>query len=393
MVFQENIIVRIRFITDKEGKVHRETTRTVQDVKNLGDRIKINTKIFRGHKLITKETATKMRGFRMELLSVMFFGMQLQRIFKGLTQTSMEWMGVNDILSAFLGLVFLPVANAILNTILWLWDIWDKLPEPIKEFIRILVVVIGALGTALFIFGAFKLGIIGLGMAFGPILAILGGPLTIAILAIIGLVAALWYAWNANLGGIQEKTRAVFDWISEKISYTIGFIKYIIFSFLDLFKAIWEGRWSDAWTIIQNIFGRIKDFIGGLGSWFYNIAKDLLQRFIDGIWSLAGAVKDAFWNILPDWLKNAIKGIGAFAGTIASFFRGLFPMQHGGIVTRPTPALIGEKGPEAVIPLDRIGNIGGIYVNINTTTIGGNVDTIAREVAEKFAFELSRVRY
>lgn len=29
----------------------------------------------------------------------------------------------------------------------------------------------------------------------------------------------------------------------------------------------------------------------------------------------------------------------------------MFPMAEGGIVTGPTPALIGEAGPEAVIPL------------------------------------------
>ena len=37
-------------------------------------------------------------------------------------------------------------------------------------------------------------------------------------------------------------------------------------------------------------------------------------------------------------------------------FNNLFygtPMAEGGIVTRPTNAVIGEKGPEAVIPLDR----------------------------------------
>jgi hypothetical protein len=31
------------------------------------------------------------------------------------------------------------------------------------------------------------------------------------------------------------------------------------------------------------------------------------------------------------------------------------PMAAGGIVTQPTSALIGESGPEAVIPLDQLG--------------------------------------
>ncbi len=39
-------------------------------------------------------------------------------------------------------------------------------------------------------------------------------------------------------------------------------------------------------------------------------------------------------------------------------------MADGGIVTSPTIAMIGEAGPEAVIPLDRMKNSGGITVNV-----------------------------
>jgi hypothetical protein len=35
------------------------------------------------------------------------------------------------------------------------------------------------------------------------------------------------------------------------------------------------------------------------------------------------------------------------------------PAQHGGIFRRPTLAMIGEAGPEAVMPLSRLGNLGG----------------------------------
>ncbi len=44
---------------------------------------------------------------------------------------------------------------------------------------------------------------------------------------------------------------------------------------------------------------------------------------------------------------------------------------EGGIVTAPTRAIIGEAGPEAVVPLDRYGSLGGTTYNI---TIQGSVD-------------------
>jgi len=56
------------------------------------------------------------------------------------------------------------------------------------------------------------------------------------------------------------------------------------------------------------------------------------------------------------------------------------PLAAGGIVTRPTLALVGESGPEAVIPLSRSG--GGVGSNV-TININGGLDSseaIARRV-------------
>jgi SLT domain-containing protein len=49
-------------------------------------------------------------------------------------------------------------------------------------------------------------------------------------------------------------------------------------------------------------------------------------------------------------------------------------MAAGGIVTGPTLALIGERGPEAVIPLDRMRNQGGQNITVNVT---GGISTSA----------------
>lgn len=46
--------------------------------------------------------------------------------------------------------------------------------------------------------------------------------------------------------------------------------------------------------------------------------------------------------------------------------RGFEAMATGGIVTSPTMALIGEAGPEAVIPLDKMSSMGGgVTINVN----------------------------
>ena len=66
---------------------------------------------------------------------------------------------------------------------------------------------------------------------------------------------------------------------------------------------------------------------------------------------------------------------------------GLRPMADGGIVTGPTPALIGEAGPEAVIPLRRSGMAAGINIEPGAVSVvvnGGNPADVRRAVDDAF---------
>lgn len=51
---------------------------------------------------------------------------------------------------------------------------------------------------------------------------------------------------------------------------------------------------------------------------------------------------------------------------------GLRPMAAGGIVMSPTAALVGEAGPEAIIPLDRLGKMGGNQYVINVSAMNAD---------------------
>jgi phage-related minor tail protein len=57
-------------------------------------------------------------------------------------------------------------------------------------------------------------------------------------------------------------------------------------------------------------------------------------------------------------------------------------MAEGGIVTRPTQALIGEAGAEAVIPLDRMGSMGTrVTVNVAGSVISeGQLQSVIQDV-------------
>ncbi len=88
------------------------------------------------------------------------------------------------------------------------------------------------------------------------------------------------------------------------------------------------------------------------------------QKIVDAINHLADILTG-----LPANAANAAAGIGNALGninvpTIDIHYRydadnGLPGLAAGGIVTRPTVALIGEAGPEAVVPLSKLGAMGG----------------------------------
>ena len=71
---------------------------------------------------------------------------------------------------------------------------------------------------------------------------------------------------------------------------------------------------------------------------------------------------------------NANKA-GGFDGDPAT------PFAMGGIVTRPTLGLIGEAGPEAVIPLDRLSGMGGITINVQAGLVS-TPDQIGQQIIE-----------
>src|SRR3990167_216414 len=110
--------------------------------------------------------------------------------------------------------------------------------------------------------------------------------------------------------------------------------------------------------------------------------KIIFQEAID--WIISNTLKP-----LMDWIDRIISAISRIresissvtskvGGAISSTVSRVIPFAEGGIVTRPTLGLVGESGPEAIIPLSRgVGGFGGVNI-----TITGNTFMSDRESAE-----------
>ena len=131
--------------------------------------------------------------------------------------------------------------------------------------------------------------------------------------------------------------------------------------------------------LIQAIPDQIVEFMSGIATDILNVGKDIGGWIIDGliaaVKAAAGAVADAVRSIIPD--------VGGIASGVGGAIKGLFGFgAAGGIVTQPTLAMIGEAGPEAVVPLNRMpgasplpggGNTINIVVNAGMGTDGHQV--------------------
>jgi len=140
------------------------------------------------------------------------------------------------------------------------------------------------------------------------------------------------------------------------------------------------------WATAKTVFNGIKDTVMAVFSGIYNSIRTTMGFIADVI---TAPFKAAFKAVA--WLWN--NTIGKLSFRVPGWVPGIggkgfdvpdIPMlAQGGIVTSPTLAMIGEAGPEAVIPLNRAGGMG----------MGGNTITVNVQGADPNAVVAALQRY
>jgi hypothetical protein len=135
--------------------------------------------------------------------------------------------------------------------------------------------------------------------------------------------------------------------------------------------AIAYKRFEGFRTIVDLVFQGLKTGIG--------MAIDNFKMMLNIVKSVFNAIGSA-WNNTFGKISFKIPNIPGLPGrgTEVSFPK-IPALAEGGIVTGPTLALIGEAGPEAVIPLDRAGGLGGgntIHVHVQGADPNAVVDAL-----------------
>jgi hypothetical protein len=141
-----------------------------------------------------------------------------------------------------------------------------------------------------------------------------------------GLNDAIWGAEEA----LNEINQEQLEKIPEKIEEATEAISYLGNIFQDIFYTALNAG---------------EDFFSQMGKWIENFIKRMA----------AAAAAAAALNIISG---GSLGTVGAIFGQLAGL-GSLTKMAHGGIVDRPTPVIAGEAGPEAIIPLHKLGEMAG----------------------------------
>jgi hypothetical protein len=225
-----------------------------------------------------------------------------------------------------IGAALLPAVNAVLPYL-------QKLGQFASENTTAFLAVAGVIGTLAGIIlaynaylklqAAYTIAATVAQAAFNLVMS--ANPIALIVIAIAALIAGLVLAYK-KFEGFRNIVDSIFSVINTVVTSSIGVIKSYFETLLGFYKGIFNG----IATLWNNTIGKLSFKV-------------------------------------PSW----VPGLGGKGFDVPNI-----PMlAEGGIVTSATLAMIGEKGPEAVIPLDRMGQMGGgTTVNINVN--GGDPQSV-----------------
>ena len=257
--------------------------------------------------------------------------------------------------------------------------------------------------------------------ALGAAFNFLCSPITLVVLAIAAVIAIVvlcikyWdeikevasKCWD----GIKKVWATVSEWIDKNVVQPIAnFFSGLWTGIKNTFSAVgswFKGVFTSAWEGIKTAFSKVTGFFKGIWESITGIFSKVGTAIADAI---SGAVKKAVNTVL----SLAIKIINGFISAInlAIGVINLIPgvdikkldkmevpkLARGGIIDKPTVAMVGEAGKEAVMPLER--NTGWIDQLANKIGdkiggAGGNIKLIVKlgedAIFDKF-IEFSRAK-
>lgn len=219
--------------------------------------------------------------------------------------------------------------------------------------------------------------------------------LIVKIGAVIGVFAAAILAVNAGLTiyntiqalttAINTATAASFSalWVATGAVVILAVIAALVAlqAKFDIFGVAIRGiktAFEVWWNYVQFVFNGF----AAIGTRVFNTIRTVVREWVDVVKGYIDVIYSAFKTVFNGVASIWNNTIGKLSFKVPGWVPGIggkgfdvpdIPLlAEGGIVTGPTLAMIGEAGPEAVIPLSKAGSMGGNTINVTVTSADPN---------------------
>ena len=264
------------------------------------------------------------------------------------------------------------IGKLLIPVVSKLADIVTPLMDYLSEHQGVLLAIAGVIGGALvaaFIAwaAAATSAAVATIAATWPVIAV-----AVAIGALTAAIILLWTHWDEIWGWMKDHPAYAVLILTLGSIVTGGLLPIVL-------GAVWLAKnWDDvwawvkgavhvAWGFIKPIFDAVVSALGVI-VWAAGIVKGVWDGFFDGVrdaWNSVGKpIFDALigtlqtvaglWNDVKSFVTGSSGNINDVPPAQRAILKQLGYGATGAVVTRPTLSVIGEAGPEAVIPLSRM---------------------------------------
>lgn len=116
--------------------------------------------------------------------------------------------------------------------------------------------------------------------------------------------------------------------------------------------SFFKDTFTKAWQNVKNVFSTGGKIFDGIKDGIVNAFKKIVNAIITGINKVVSVPFNAINSMLGKIKNVSVAGISPFKNLISSINAPKIPLlAEGGIVRKATNAIVGEDGPEAVLPL------------------------------------------
>ncbi len=130
-------------------------------------------------------------------------------------------------------------------------------------------------------------------------------PVLLPIAAVGLAVAALALAWSTDFGGIQTKTKEVWDFIVDAVQPVVDALSRFWTEIQPQLLAAWDtikGGIETAWNAIHGIITTV----GGAIADFITTNMDTIKGIIDGAWNVIKGIVEIAWALISGGIKTGL---------------------------------------------------------------------------------------